>query len=128
MCGIAGFVSLDDRPHRVALPSLKAMVQCVRNRGPDESGVYIDDHAGLAHCRLSIVGLSGGGQPVHDEDNSLWIVFNGEIYNHVELRQKLEKQGHRFYTDTDTEIIVHLFQEKGERCVEEFNGQFAFVI
>lgn len=121
-------MALAETAHRVDLESLKAMVQSVHNRGPDESGYYIDDHAGLGHCRLSIVGLTGGGQPIHDEDKTLWIVFNGEIYNYVELRADLEKRGHRFYTMTDTEVIVHLFQEKGERCVEDFNGQFSFAI
>jgi asparagine synthase (glutamine-hydrolysing) len=128
MCGIAGFLSLDEKAHHVGLASLKAMVQSVRNRGPDESGVYIDDYAGLGHCRLSIVGLAGGGQPIHDEDKTLWIVFNGEIYNYIELREGLLRRGHRFYTSTDTEVIVHLFQERGRRCVEDFNGQFAFAI
>jgi asparagine synthase (glutamine-hydrolysing) len=128
MCGITGFMFLDDKAHHVGLTSLKAMVQCVHNRGPDESGVYIDDYAGLGHCRLSIVGLANGGQPIHDEDKTLWIVFNGEIYNHIELRADLVRRGHRFYTATDTEVIVHLFQEKGRRCVEDFNGQFSFAI
>jgi asparagine synthase (glutamine-hydrolysing) len=128
MCGIAGFVSLDENTHGIALPSLMTMVQSVGNRGPDESGVYIDDYAGLGHCRLSIVGLAGGGQPIHDEDKTLWIVFNGEIYNHIELRRDLLRRGHRFYTTTDTEVIVHLFQEKGRHCVEDLNGQFSFAI
>lgn len=128
MCGIAGFFLRSDNARSPGLPALKAMVQCVQNRGPDESGAYIDDRAGLAHCRLSIVGLADGGQPIHDESKTLWIVFNGEIYNHVELRRDLLKRGHRFYTTTDTEVIIHLFQEKGVRCVEDFNGQFAFAI
>jgi asparagine synthase (glutamine-hydrolysing) len=128
MCGITGFMSLDGKAHTIGLQPLKTMVQSVHSRGPDESGVYIDDYAGLGHCRLSIVGLAGGGQPIHDEDKTLWIVFNGEIYNYVELRQDLIRRGHRFYTNTDTEVIVHLFQEKGKRCVEDFNGQFSFAI
>jgi asparagine synthase (glutamine-hydrolysing) len=128
MCGITGFMSFDEKAHHVGLASLKAMVRSVRNRGPDESGVYIDDYAGLGHCRLSIVGLANGGQPIHDEDKTLWIVFNGEIYNYIELRADLVRRGHRFYTTTDTEVIVHLFQEKGRRCVEDFNGQFSFAI
>ena len=128
MCGIVGFMNLRQGAHGLALPVLKDMAASVRNRGPDESGLYIDDDAGLGHCRLSIVGLSGGGQPIHDEDSALWIVFNGEIYNYVELRKELEARGHRFYTATDTEVILHRFQERGDRCVEDFNGQFAFAI
>jgi len=128
MCGLAGFVSLQNNNHGMHLASLKTMVRSMNHRGPDESGVYIDDFAGLGHCRLSIVGVLGGTQPIHDEDKTLWIVFNGEIYNYVELRNNLVRRGHRFYTRTDTEVIVHLFQEKGMKCVEDLNGQFSFAI
>ncbi len=128
MCGLAGFVSLSNNTRAAGLSTLMTMVRSMQHRGPDESGVYIDDRAGLGHCRLSIVGLLGGGQPIHDETKTLWIVFNGEIYNHFEIRSQLILRGHRFYTNTDSEVIIHLFQEKGEKCVEDFNGQFSFAI
>ena len=82
----------------------------------------------LAQSRLSIIDLSGGSQPIHNEDKTLWIVFNGEIFNYPEIRESLLKLGHKFYTTTDTEVILHLYEEKKEKCLEDLNGQFAFVI
>lgn len=104
------------------------MTGALSHRGPDESGVYIDDRVGLGHTRLSIIDLSSGSQPIHNEDKSLWIVYNGEIYNYPELREFLEKRGHQFYTTSDTEVLLHLYEEKGADCLHEINGQFAFAI
>lgn len=100
----------------------------IQYRGPDEWGYYIDDRVGLAHVRLSIVDLGGGTQPIHNEDKTLWIVYNGEIFNYPELRQELVGRGHGFYTSTDTEVLLHLFEEMGPACLERLNGQFAFAI
>jgi asparagine synthase (glutamine-hydrolysing) len=127
MCGIAGVVNLQDQP-TPDLGLLRRMAGAVRHRGPDEFGVYRDRWAGLAHARLSIIDLSTGQQPLSNEDGSLWIVFNGEVYNYVELREQLEPRGHRFRTHSDTEVIVHACEEWGERAVERFNGQFAFAL
>ena len=107
---------------------LLRMTAILRHRGPDASGVYVDPWVGLAHARLSIVGLQNGTQPIANEDETLWIVFNGEIFNHPELRADLTSRGHRFSTDTDTEVILHAFEEHGADCVHRFNGQFAFAI
>jgi asparagine synthase (glutamine-hydrolysing) len=104
------------------------MVSILRHRGPDECGMYLDNHVGLGHSRLSIIDLSTGQQPLHNEDETMWIVFNGEIFNYPELREELEKSGHRFYTQSDTEVIIHLYEEKGDACVNQLNGQFAFAI
>jgi asparagine synthase (glutamine-hydrolysing) len=104
------------------------MIAMVRHRGPDGFGFYRDRRAGLAHARLSIIDLEGGWQPVHNEDKSLWIVFNGEIFNYRELRKSLEQKGHRFYTMSDTEVIVHLYEDHGEDCLASLNGQFSFAI
>src|SRR5690606_16875266 len=83
---------------------------------------------GLGHARLSIIDLEGGAQPIHNEDQTVWIIYNGEVFNYIELRRSLEAKGHRFYTSTDTEVIVHLYEELGDRFVEELNGQFAFAL
>lgn len=127
MCGIAGILACTPgrQPQRA---ELRAMREPLRHRGPDGHGDYVDGPVGLAHVRLSIIDLAGGQQPVHNEDGSVWVVFNGEIFNYIELRQALEARGHRFYTHTDTEVIVHLFEEHGARCVEQLNGQFAIAL
>jgi asparagine synthase (glutamine-hydrolysing) len=127
MCGIAGIINLDG-PNPIALDSLKRMSGALRHRGPDGSGIYLDDWTGLGHTRLSIIDLAGGTQPMHNEDQTLWIVFNGEIFNYLELRAELLKRQHRFYSTSDTEVILHLYEEKGPPCVEDLNGQFAFAI
>lgn len=127
MCGIAGIINLGQQ-EPISSDVLRRMVSIQQHRGPDESGAYIDDNIGLAHARLSIIDLSEGTQPIHNEDKSLWIIYNGEVFNYPELRQKLIKQGHRFYTTTDTEVILHLYEEKGIDCLHELNGQFAFAI
>ena len=127
MCGIAGICLLRG-PGNVSVETLSRMTGILRHRGPDESGIYVDDQVGLGHARLSIIDLAGGTQPIPNEDESLWIVFNGEIFNYPELRDTLLSRGHRFKTATDTEVILHLFEEKGPACLSDLNGQFAFAI
>jgi len=126
MCGIAGVMHMDGA---LADPGLlRRMIQKVQYRGPDDDGVYVDQQVGLAHVRLSIIDPALGHQPMQDESGSLWITFNGEIFNYVELRAELVRKGHRFLTHSDTEVILHHYAEKGEKCVEDFNGQWAFAI
>lgn len=127
MCGISGILNLKN-PVPINPSHLKQMTYALRHRGPDETGAYIDDWIGLAHSRLSVIDLSGGAQPIHNEDKSIWIILNGEIFNYPELRESLIGLGHQFYTTTDTEVILHLYEEKKEKCLDELNGQFAFVI
>jgi asparagine synthase (glutamine-hydrolysing) len=127
MCGIVGEFNLTPA-EPPAEETLRRMLGQLRHRGPDEFGTYRDLHAGLGSARLSIVDLAGGQQPIGNEDGSLWIVFNGEIYNHVELRPELERKGHRFTTHSDTEVLLHLFEEHGADCLPRLNGQFAFAI
>ena len=126
MCGIAGMLVRDGSP--AAVGDLRRMAGALEHRGPDEFGVYRDAHVGLAHARLSIIDLSTGQQPMANEDDSLWVVFNGEIFNYVELREELEQRGHRFRTKSDTEVIVHAFEEWGTQAFERFNGQFAIAL
>jgi asparagine synthase (glutamine-hydrolysing) len=104
------------------------MIRALQHRGPDGLSVRVDGAVGLAHARLSIIDLAGGWQPIHNEDESVWVVFNGEIFNYVELRRDLEQQGHRFYTHSDTEVIVHLYEQYGDGFVRYLNGQFAIVL
>ncbi|PYR57328.1 MAG: asparagine synthase (glutamine-hydrolyzing), partial [Acidobacteria bacterium] len=127
MCGIAGIVAAD-RLHADERARLVAMRDVLAHRGPDESGIFHDDYAGLAHRRLSIVDLATGQQPLANEDETVWIVYNGEIYNHADVRPELEAAGHRYRTRSDTETIVHAYEEWGDRCVERFRGMFAFAI
>src|SRR5262245_7803276 len=127
MCGIAGIVAFDPRD-RVNEHRLTAMRDVMRHRGPDGDGLYIDGPVGLAHRRLSIVDVNGGQQPMSNEDASVWVVFNGEIYNHADLRPGLEQRGHHYRTRSDTETILHLYEEKGERVVEDLHGMFAFAV
>ncbi len=126
MCGIAGIVSLDGEP--VSLGELEQMTAVMVHRGPDEDGFYLGRGVGLAMRRLSIIDLKTGSQPVRNEDGSVWLVFNGEIYNFKELRAELEKRGHSFYTAADTETIVHLYEEYGSDCVHKLRGMFAFAL
>lgn len=126
MCGIAGFVTQNGVPCDSRI--LQRMIMMVNHRGPDCSGFHIDGSVGLAHARLSILDLGGGKQPMCNEDRTVWITFNGEIFNYVELRDGLIKKGHRFQTQSDTEVIVHLYEEKGVDCVKDLNGQWAFAI
>lgn len=127
MCGIAGYYQLNDRQQN-DLRTLEQMIQPITHRGPDGFGFFADRKVGLAHARLSIVDLEGGWQPITNEDRTLWIIFNGEIFNYPELRQRLVAQGHIFATQSDTEVILHLYEEKGTRCLADLNGQFAIAI
>ena len=128
MCGIAGVVSLRPGLPPVALEVLARMAGSLAHRGPDEFGIYRDGTAGLAHARLSIIDLATGQQPLTNESESLWISFNGEIFNYVELRDELEKRGHRFRTRSDTEVIVHAYEEWGADAFRRFNGQWAVAL
>ena len=126
MCGITGYINNSDRP--VERGVLERMNRAIIHRGPDEDGFYVKENVGLAMRRLSIIDLAGGQQPIHNEDRTKWIVYNGEIYNFQELRDDLEKRGHRFYTHSDTETIIHLYDEFGEGCLDRLRGMFAFAI
>src|SRR5262245_58790889 len=128
MCGIAGIVT--STTTSVDVDCLRSMTAMLNHRGPDDRGVYVNPQrtVGLAHTRLSIVDLAGGRQPMSNGDGSLWITFNGEIFNHIELREELIKKGHRFRTESDTEVILHLYEEEGTAAVERLNGQWAFGI
>ncbi|KGM55590.1 asparagine synthase [Lysobacter daejeonensis GH1-9] len=127
MCGIAGFVEPGALPDH-AQPALERMIRTLAHRGPDGYGFHADVGIGLAHARLSIIDLATGDQPIHNGRRTVWTVFNGEIFNHVELRQALEREGHCFYTRSDTEVIVHLYERYGDRFVEHLNGQFAIAL
>lgn len=127
MCGITGLLNLSPAPPPDE-GTLRRMLAMLRHRGPDEFGLYLDAQAGLGSARLSIIDLSGGQQPIGNEDGHLWIVFNGEIFNYVELRPELERRGHRFCTHSDTEVILHLYEEYGPNCLQHLNGQFAIAI
>jgi len=107
---------------------LKKMTTALQHRGPDDEGYYTDAGVALGHRRLSIIDLDTGKQPIHNEDESIYVVFNGEIYNFPEIKKDLEEKGHRFYTKTDTEVLVHLYEEMGEQLLERLNGMFAFAI
>jgi asparagine synthase (glutamine-hydrolysing) len=123
MCGIAGILNIAGAPPQTA--ELDAMIAAIRYRGPDGTGFYLDRQVGLAHARLSIIDLESGRQPIHNEDATVWVTFNGEIFNYIELRRELEQAGHRFYTQSDTEVIVHAYEEHGDRFLDHLNGQFA---
>ncbi|PYV75330.1 MAG: asparagine synthase (glutamine-hydrolyzing) [Acidobacteria bacterium] len=127
MCGIAGIASANET-FRTSEETIHQMCEKIVHRGPDDEGIYVKDGVGLGMRRLSIIDLSGGHQPVFNEDRTIWIVFNGEIYNFPELRPELEKKGHRFYTRTDTEVIIHLYEEYGAECVQKLRGMFAFAL
>ncbi|HEX6803387.1 MAG TPA: asparagine synthase (glutamine-hydrolyzing) [Terriglobales bacterium] len=127
MCGIAGIVSSDRREH-IDADVVHRMCQAIVHRGPDDEGIFAKQNTGLGMRRLSIIDLAGGHQPIFNEDGSIWIVFNGEIYNFPELRPGLEAAGHRFTTNTDTEVIVHLYEEMGAECVQKLRGMFAFAL
>ncbi len=127
MCGIAGF-SGADVDAGTARPLLERMIHPLAHRGPDGFGFHAGDGIALAHARLSIIDLATGDQPIHNPDRRVWTVFNGEIFNFVELRRDLEARGHRFYTQSDTEVIVHLYDRYGDDFVQHLNGQFAIAL
>ncbi len=127
MCGIAGILCLDPQ-RQPARDALEAMTRCLRHRGPDDEGLLIKAPVGLGHRRLSIIDVAGGHQPLSNEDGSVSIVYNGEIYNFAELRRELEKAGHRFATHSDTETIIHAYEQYGTDCLQRFNGMFAFAL
>ncbi len=126
MCGISGIVNLNGET--VAMDAVHRMVTSLRHRGPDEAGFYQGGHVGFGHARLSIIDLAGGQQPMCNQRETLCITFNGEIFNYVELRAELTRKGHRFRTQSDTEVILRLYEEEGENCVQRLNGQWAFAI
>jgi asparagine synthase (glutamine-hydrolysing) len=126
MCGIVGLVRNDGNAIDEAL--LTRMCNAIRHRGPDDDGFYVNGPVGLGMRRLAIIDIKSGQQPIHNQDRSSWIVFNGEIYNYLELREKLEKLGHKFYTNSDTEAIVHAYDQYGVDCAKHLRGMFAFAI
>jgi asparagine synthase (glutamine-hydrolysing) len=127
MCGIAGVVS-ETRESNISEALVRHMCNQIVHRGPDDEGIFVADGAGLGMRRLSIIDVSGGHQPVFNEDRTAWIVYNGEVYNFPELRPELESRGHRFYTKTDTEVIIHLYEEMGADCVTKLRGMFGLAI
>src|SRR6266496_3272591 len=127
MCGIAGLMKFG-RDVRADSGAVRQMCAAMTHRGPDDEGVYSDGPAAIGMRRLSIIDVAGGHQPLSNENGTIWIVFNGEIYNHAELRKGLEQRGHRYRTNSDTETIVHLYEEYGRDCVRHLRGMFAFAI
>ncbi|NEQ64715.1 MAG: asparagine synthase (glutamine-hydrolyzing) [Symploca sp. SIO2D2] len=127
MCGIAGCIHFDGTPAKVEV--IKRMTDAIAHRGPDGEGVYLSGSVALGHRRLAIIDLSTAGkQPLSNEDETIWVTFNGEIYNFLEIRRELLKLGHKFQSQTDTEVIVHAYEEWGTECLHRFNGMFAFVL
>jgi asparagine synthase (glutamine-hydrolysing) len=128
MCGICGVVSVDGELNPAVRDAIRPMTHALRHRGPDGAGVFADRHGALGHARLAIIDRVGGAQPMPNEDRTCWVVFNGEIYNHRSLRQELASRGHQFRTTSDTEVIVHAYEEYGPGCVERLEGMFAFAV
>ncbi|MFQ5822469.1 MAG: asparagine synthase (glutamine-hydrolyzing) [bacterium] len=127
MCGICG-ITYFDRERKLSEQDIQRMCDAMYHRGPDDAGWYVKGNLGIGMRRLSIIDLVTGHQPISNEDGTIWIVFNGEIYNHLELRQELKKKGHKFQTRADTEAIVHAYEEYGEDCPKKLNGMFGFAI
>jgi len=127
MCGIAGVMTAAGEPP-VDFGELRQMIAMLSHRGPDGYGLYRDQRIGLAHSRLSIIDLVGGAQPLCNHNGKLWLTFNGEIFNFIELRQQLSSLGHRFTTNGDSEVIVHCYEQFGPRAWKMLNGQFAFAL
>jgi asparagine synthase (glutamine-hydrolysing) len=127
MCGICGILYFD-KDQNVNELTLRRMCNVIFHRGPDAEGVFLNGNIGLGIRRLKIIDLEGGNQPIFNEDRSVVVVLNGEIYNFWELREELEGKGHKFYTASDTEVIVHAYEEYGEQCVQKLDGMFAFAI
>jgi asparagine synthase (glutamine-hydrolysing) len=128
MCGVAGLFYREPGAEPKAAELARLMIERLSHRGPDGYGYFDDEQVSLAHARLSIIDLATGDQPIHNEDRSVWVVFNGEIFNYIELRRELERAGHVFYTRSDTEVIVHLYEQYGDRFTEHLNGQFAIAL
>lgn len=127
MCGICGIINLKNKPIRQA--ALFPMMQRMKHRGPDDEGIFIHRNVGLGFVRLSILDLSDAGhQPMNDGSGRYTIVFNGEVYNYIELREELKRQGLSFCSGTDTEVVLKAYMHWGEKCLEHFNGMFAFAI
>lgn len=127
MCGIAGVINFNQKPADESI--LREMIGKVRYRGPNDEGYFVNENAGLGHCRLSIIDLSKAGhQPMANENNKIWLAYNGEIYNYIELREELKKAGHIFKSNTDTEVIIHAYEEWGGQGFKKFNGMWAFAI
>src|SRR5678815_4400835 len=128
MCGFAGILDLAAAPDDGRATVLEAMTRTLVHRGPDDEGSFYDSHVALGHRRLSIIDLETGRQPIDNEDGSVWVVLNGEIYNYRDLRALLESKGHTFKTHSDTETIVHSYEEWGVAFVERLRGMFAFAL
>jgi asparagine synthase (glutamine-hydrolysing) len=126
VCGLSGFVSLDHRPADAAV--VRRMTATLRHRGPDDEGYYVDGPVALGHRRLNIIDLATGHQPIANETGTIHAMLNGEIYNYRRLAAELRERGHRFTTSSDTEVIVHAWEEYGEDCLAHFNGMFALVV
>ncbi|OGS03401.1 MAG: asparagine synthase (glutamine-hydrolyzing) [Elusimicrobia bacterium RIFOXYA2_FULL_47_53] len=127
MCGIAGLIHFN-KSHNSDPETVRNMTNAIRHRGPDDDGFFIENNIALGMRRLSIIDLPGGHQPMTNEDGTVWLVFNGEIYNFRELRSELTAKGHKFKTNSDSEVIIHQYEESGQDCVSYFNGMFAFCI
>src|SRR5438094_7866166 len=126
MCGLAGIARRG--PGGVSAERLVRMADAIRHRGPDGAGLHADERVGLSHVRLSVIDLARGAQPMANETGTVFVVYNGEIFNHLALRSELEARGHLFRTRSDTEVLVHAYEQWGERMLERLNGQFAFAI
>lgn len=128
MCGICGLFYYNDNKKIAEEIIIRKMTETLFHRGPDDEGFFFKENFGMGVRRLSIIDIHGGHQPIHNEDKSIWVICNGEIYDFIELRKYLLNKGHKFYTKTDTEVLVHLYEEFGESCVDKLNGMFAFAI
>lgn len=127
MCGICGIINIKEAP-APDTELMKRMIGTLLHRGPDSSGYYRDRTAAIGHSRLAIIDLTTGAQPLSNEDGALWITFNGEIFNYLELREELVSKGHIFHTKSDTETIIHAWEEWGPECFSRFNGQWALAL
>src|ERR1700730_3325378 len=127
MCGICGIAEFE-RHDVISRDIVGRMNDTLRHRGPDDAGVYVAPGIGLGHRRLSIIDVAGGHQPISNEDGTIWVLLNGEIYNYPELSQKLLAHGHQFKTSSDTEAIVHLYEDSGENCFAQLRGMFSIAI
>src|ERR1044071_1756325 len=128
MCGICGIAIPEKLNRHVDEATLVRMRDSLTHRGPDDAGFLVDRNVGLGHRRLSIVDLAGGHQPMPNEDRTVWLTYNGEVYNHRDLRPSLEAQGHAYRNNSDTETIIHLYEEHGPRAVQQLRGMFAFAM